>query len=47
MTSDGLRAHVTVNGREQALTLTDETSIDDAQASGRWISSADTVEIKA
>jgi len=47
MTSDGLQAHVTADSRGQAFILTDETSVDDAQVSGRWLKSSSPVEIQA
>jgi len=46
MTSDGLQAHVTADSRGQALVLTDEMNVDDAQQSGRWLKSSSPVEIQ-
>ncbi len=40
--SDGLRAHI----KNDVFVLTDDASIDDAQASGRWIKTPDPVPIR-
>ena len=40
--SDGLRAYI----KGEAFILTDDASIDDAQASGRWIKTADPVTVR-
>jgi hypothetical protein len=46
MTSDGLRAHISAGSRGQWFILTDETDMDAAQVSGRWIKTVDAVEIE-
>jgi len=45
MTSDGLRAHIAADSRGQWIVLTDETDINSAQASGRWIKTINPAEI--
>lgn len=41
-----MNAHVTADSRGQAFVLTDEDSLDDAQASGRWLKTTDPVEAR-
>lgn len=44
--SDGIRAHMAADSRGQWFVLTDELSVDDAQASGRWLKSDAVVEVR-
>jgi len=46
MTSDGIRAHLKNDSTGQHLVLTDERTLDDAQATGRWIKTTCTVEVQ-
>jgi len=45
MTSDGLQAHIAGDSSGQWFVLTDETDMDDATTSGRWIKTPEAVEI--
>jgi len=46
MTSDGIRAHLKNDSTGQYLVLTDEETVDDAQASGRWIKTTTAIEVQ-
>jgi hypothetical protein len=46
MTASSLRAHVTSDNRGQWLVLTNESDMDAAQMSGRWIKTTNPIEIK-
>jgi len=45
--SDVVRGHVQAGQGTQWFVLTDDETVDDAQASGRWLKSTDVVDVGA